>query len=91
MYSKVIEGRKILCLVYVDDILIAAQKNKDIDHLLTEMNKEWKVKDLGSISRYLGMRFTQDNKSIYIDQAPYLEGLLLSSGMGGVPSTKNSY
>ena len=37
-YSKVIEGRRILCLVYVDDILIAAHKNKDIDHLLIEMN-----------------------------------------------------
>ena len=81
-YSKIVEGRRILCLVYVDDILIAAHENKDIDHLLIEMNKKWKVKDLGSISRYLGMRFTQDSKFIYIDQAPYLEGLLTSSGMG---------
>ena len=81
-YSKVIEGRKILCLVYMDDILIAAHKNKDIDNLSIEMNKEWKVKDLGSISRYLRMRFTQDSKFIYIDQAPYLENLLMSSGMG---------
>ena len=66
----------------MDDILIAAHKNKDIDNLLIEMNKEWKVKDLGSISRNLGIRFTQDSKFIYIDQALYLEGLLMSSGMG---------
>ncbi len=48
------------CLVYVDDILIAAKKKADIDWLLRAMNKDWEVKDLGPISRYLGMRFRED-------------------------------
>ena len=70
------------CLVYVDDILIAAKKKTDIDWFLRAMNKDWEVKDLGPISRYLGMRFTEDSQHVYIDQAPYLKALLESLMMG---------
>ena len=34
------------CLVYVDDILIAAKKKTDIDWLLKAVNKEWEVKEI---------------------------------------------
>ena len=70
------------CLVYVDDILIASSKKIDCDRLLKAMNEDWEVKDLGPISRYLGMRFTQDSLHVYIDQAPYLSALLESLNMG---------
>ena len=69
------------CLVYVDDILIAAKKKADIDWLLEAMNKDWEVTDLGPISRYLGMRFTEDSLHVYMDQVPYLRALLESFGM----------
>ena len=46
------------------------------------MNKDWEIKDLGPISRYLGMKFTEDSRHVYIDQAPYLRALLESFGMG---------
>ena len=59
-------------MVYVDDILIASAKKADTDWLLKAMDKDWEIKDLGSISRYLGMRFTENSRHIYIDQAPYL-------------------
>ena len=70
------------CLVYVDDILIAAKKKADIDWLLEAMNKDWEVTDLGPISRYLGMRFTEDSLHVYMDQVPNLRALLESFGMG---------
>ena len=69
-------------LVCVDDILIAAKKKADIDWLLKAMNRDWEVKDSGPISRYLGLRFTDDSLHIYIDQAPYLSALLESLNMG---------
>ena len=46
------------------------------------MNKDWEIKGLGSISRYLGIRFTDDSRHVYIDQAPYLRALLESLMMG---------
>ena len=70
------------CLVYVDDILIAAKKEADIDWLLRAMNKDWEIKDLGPISRCLGMRFIEDSRHVHIDQAPYLRAHLESFGMG---------
>ena len=70
------------CLVYVDDILIAAKKKTDIDWLLKAMNKDWEVKDLGPISRYLDLRFTEDSQHVCVDQAPYLRALLVSMKMG---------
>ena len=81
-YMKTVQGRYAFCIVYVDDILIATSKRIDCDRLLKAMNKDWEVKDLGPISRYLRYRFTQDSQHIYVDQAPYLEALLASMKMG---------
>ena len=81
-YMKTVQGRRMSRLVYVDDILIASAKKTDTDWFLRAMNKDWEVKDLGPISRYLGMRFTEDSLHVYIDQAPYLRALLESLKMG---------
>ena len=81
-YMRTVRGRRMFCLVYVDDILIASAKKTDIDWLLKTMNKDWEFKDLGPISRYLDLRFTEDSLHVYIDQAPYLRALLESFGMG---------
>ena len=80
-YMKTGRAGRMFCLVYVDDILIATNKKADIDWFLRAMNKDWEVKDLGTISRYLGMRFTEDSLHVYIDQAPYLRVLLESLGI----------
>ena len=75
-YMKTVRGGRIFFLVYVGDILIVTNKKTDIDWLLRAMNKDWEVKDLGPISRYLKMRFTENSRHVYIDQAPYLRALL---------------
>ena len=74
-YMRTVRGRRMFCLVYVDNILIAAKKKTNIDWLLRAMNKDWEIKDLGPISGYLGMKFTEDSRHVYIDQAPYLSAL----------------
>ena len=75
-YVKTVRAGRTFCLVYVDDILIAAKKKTDIDWLLRAVNKDREVKDLGPTSRYPGMTFTEDGLHVYIDQAPYLRALL---------------
>ena len=81
-YMKTVRGRRMFCLVYVNDILISTNMKTDIDWFLKAMNKDWEVKDLGPITRHLGMRFTEDRRHVYIDQAPYLRALLKSLKMG---------
>ena len=75
-YMKTVRGRRMVWLVYVDDILISTNRKTDIDWLLRAMNKHGEVKDLGPISRDLKMRFTENSRHVYIDQAPYLRALL---------------
>ena len=81
-YMRTVRGRRMFCLVYLDDILIASAKKTDTDWLLRAMNKDWEAKDLGPISRYLGMRFTEDSLHVYIDKAPFLRAPLESLKMG---------
>ena len=90
-YMKTVRGRRMFCLVYVDDILISTNRKTDIDWLLRAMNKDWEVKDLKPISRYLGMRFIEDSRHVYTDQVSYLRALLESLKMGGVQSAQYSY
>ena len=66
-YMRTVRGRRMFYLVYVDDILISTNKKADIDWLLRAMNKGWEAKDLGPISRCLGMRFTEDSRHVYVD------------------------
>ena len=79
---KTVRGRRMFCLIYVDGILIAFNKKAGTDWLLRAMNKNWEVKGLGPISRYLGMRFSEDSQHVHIDQAPYLRALLKSLKIG---------
>ena len=74
-YMKTVRDGRMFCLVYVDDILIASNKKADIDWFLRAMNKDWEVKDLGPISGYLDLRFTEDSQHVCVDQAPYLSAL----------------
>ena len=48
-YVKTVRGRRMFYLVYADDILIASAKKTDTDWLLRAMNKDWEIKDLGTI------------------------------------------
>ena len=81
-YVKTVRGRRMFCLVYVDDILVSTNKKTDTNWLLRAMDKDWEVKDPGSISRYLGVRFTKESRHVYIDRAPFLRALLESLKMG---------
>ena len=55
------------------------------------MNKEWEVKDLGPISRCLGMRFTEDSQHVCVDKAPLSESTPLIIDDEEVQSAQYSY
>jgi hypothetical protein len=61
---------KLMLLVYVDDILIAALTSKEVSWFSKTLYKRFNSKDLGGVSKVLGIRITRDrrNKAIYLDQ-----------------------
>lgn len=78
-----IRDKGLIVLVYVDDISIAAPKLEDIKWFKRQLSATFKIKDLGEISKILGMRVTRDrkNRKITLDQTSYLEGVLHELGM----------
>ena len=76
------EKRKIYLLVYVDDIAAASEDMKQIDWFYKNLSLRFNAKNLGEISKLLGVRITRDrqNGTIYLDQEQYLDKTLTSFG-----------
>jgi hypothetical protein len=64
--------------VYVDDIVAAAEKQKEIDWFSGRLSARFNAKNLGEIGKILGMRVIRDrkNRTITLDQEEYLDAVL---------------
>ncbi|CAL1399508.1 unnamed protein product [Linum trigynum] len=80
MFVRWIQGRVVVVLVYVDDILIAGSYLGDIEQLKKFLSKEFKVKDLGQLSYLLGLEVIRDHKGISVSQRKYCLELLDDTG-----------
>jgi hypothetical protein len=71
--------RQIVLLVYVDDIAAAAKSNDDLFWFFDNFRRRFNTKDLGEISKILGIHVTRNRKQreLFIDQAQYLEEKVL--------------
>ena len=72
----------IYILIYVDDILIAAEPDR-MHIAKTDLKKRYVLKDLGRISWYLGMSLHYDFSAgkLCITQSAYVESILIISKM----------
>ncbi|UYV81650.1 hypothetical protein LAZ67_20001813 [Cordylochernes scorpioides] len=67
----------LLVAIYVDDLIIAAEREDTLISFKESMKKIFKIKDLGKINYCLGIRIqTEKDGSISIDQEKYIEELL---------------
>ncbi|CAI0377901.1 unnamed protein product [Linum tenue] len=80
MFVRWIQGRVVVVLVYVDDILIAGSYLGDIEQLKLFLSKEFKVKDLGQMSYFLGLEVLRDHKGISLSQKKYCLELVTDTG-----------
>ncbi|MBW0506632.1 hypothetical protein O181_046347 [Austropuccinia psidii MF-1] len=65
--------------VHVDDIAIFG---KEVETFKSEMSNEFDIKDLGKADLMLGIKVTQSEKCITLDQQHFTEALLDLYGMG---------
>jgi hypothetical protein len=49
-------GKSVLILVYVDDLIVAVEDERDLEYLESELKKEFIIKNLGKLSFYLGWK-----------------------------------
>ncbi|CAI7838034.1 unnamed protein product [Closterium sp. NIES-53] len=70
-------------LVYVDDMLLAADTDAEMQEVKDELQRRLACKDLGEVRNYLGMEITRDlkAKTISLSQSFYIEKVLETFGM----------
>jgi len=71
LFFKRNEGRLIIILLYVDDLIIAADSRQDISDTVVELKKRFKIKELGNLSFYLGVKLERDKNSLKLSQEAY--------------------
>jgi len=68
-------------LVYVDDILLTRSNSSLIQHLITLLSLEFKLRDLGSAHYFLGIEVTPTSKGLMNNQHKYTLDILICAGM----------
>ncbi|KAL9830518.1 putative RNA-directed DNA polymerase [Arabidopsis thaliana] len=70
-----------MLLLYVDDMVITGDSSKLLSNLLNELNKQFKMKDLGKLNYFLGIQAQFHQKGLFLSEPKYAEDLLITAGM----------
>uniref|UniRef100_A0A2N9GL63 Reverse transcriptase Ty1/copia-type domain-containing protein n=1 Tax=Fagus sylvatica TaxID=28930 RepID=A0A2N9GL63_FAGSY len=68
-------------LIYVDDIIITSSNSSAIDKLLSSLQTDFAVKDLGSLHYFLGIEVIRNTAGILLSQKRYILDLLKRTNM----------
>ena len=74
-FKRLDNGRYIILLLYVDDLLLVASNIEDINVLKWKLAKSFVIKDLSVAKQILGMRITRDRKNhnLTLSQGEHIE------------------
>ena len=77
-FKRLDNGRYIILLLYVDDMLVAGSNMKYINVLKRKLYKSFEMKDLGAAKKALGMRIKRDrkNQKLALSRGEYIEKVL---------------
>lgn len=76
-------SKKLILIVYVDDIIITGDHCEEIQRLKEYLVKEFEIESLGALKYFLGMEVARSKKGISIAQRKYVLDLLKKTGMLG--------
>jgi transposase InsO family protein len=68
--------RHLYITIWVDDLLIVGKNGTDIAKVKAQLSGEFKMKDLGKLEHFLGMRISRHDGGISIDQNGYIHQIL---------------
>lgn len=81
------EGKISVLIVYVDDIVLTGNREKEIMHVKALLSREFEMKDLGNLRYFLGMEVARSSAGIAISQRKYVLDLLTETRMLGSKPT----
>jgi hypothetical protein len=71
----------IFVLVYVDDIIVVSSSPEATKTLLSDLQKEFALKDLGDLHYFLGIEVKKARDGLVLSQQRYATDILARSGM----------
>jgi len=77
------DNTKIFVLIYVDDILVTGSCSTQIATLIRNLQSIFQVKDLGSLSYFLGVEADRTSQGLHLCQTKYICDLLHRTKMAG--------
>ncbi len=75
-YSKQIDKERVILIIWVDDLIIAANNDQILKSVKEMLVAKFKMKDLGKRRHFLGIDFTQTNGVIKMNQKRYITKIL---------------
>lgn len=81
LFIKQLDIDFLVVLVYVDDILIASTSTDALSELTANLQKCFKLRDLGTLKYFLGLEVARSSDGISLCQRKYALDLLSSTGM----------
>ncbi|XP_071695864.1 uncharacterized protein [Rutidosis leptorrhynchoides] len=75
-------------LLYVDDIILVTSSNSLHTTLMSLFAKEFAMKDLGSLSNFLGISVIKNEHGLFLSQETYAEDIISRAGMTSCKSVK---
>jgi hypothetical protein len=91
MYDR--DDIKVIVPVFVDDITLASKSGKTLDSFVIELEKHFKLRDLGPTSFLLGVAISRDrpNRKLYLLQKQYILNKLEEFNMAEVNQWAHQY
>ena len=74
IFFKYVDGRIVIIIIFVDDILIGAKSSVDLEELVRLFEERFKISDSGEVNVYLSINITRNlaNYSMELDQTEYI-------------------
>ena len=79
----------IFMLVYVDDIILTGSNDKLIQSIISQLQREFPLKDLGLLHFFLGIQVSCTPQGLHLCQAKYISDLLHHTHMQNAKPSKS--
>jgi hypothetical protein len=86
---NLLDGQKVWCSTYVDDLFLAANPGPIKDNIIYQLEEAFEIRDLGIMTRPLDMELEYDHEkgTCTLHQAALIRELLSDNGLlGSTPS-----
>ncbi|XP_050379460.1 cyclic nucleotide-gated ion channel 1-like [Argentina anserina] len=75
------KSRRLVVLIYVDDLIITGDCSDEITALKCALHKKFAIKDLGRLKYFLGIEMVYSQKGLFLNQRKYIVDLLKDAEM----------